>query len=346
MMWWMLLIGINSLTYTFMIPLLTLDQSTLFYWTLSDASQKKQKHSSKINEWAATIPATAKPTFQAPRSTSSHAKSGIPSLMSGASHSLAPSVLTDDVKIISYWASNPVKVKAEPVPELSMYDDGGLSDNDEIRGEEQEVTINSPPKGKKRVTSEVSLFSFIQVSYDNLISIPSATRSSKALKVQQNNIKKALKWGASELDWITMVPPYICYNIYGICWSNHWPLGCACQAVSQGDAEDLGWNQHLPVQDYNIHRSLSEGTQLVWLCDDTKIHFRWFNTLLTHGVMLSDPPASPSFSHFSMPKKIYEIQIQNVSNLPSIILRIFAFCTKIPNTTTKRYGSEHSVSII
>jgi hypothetical protein len=42
-----------------------------------------------------------------------------------------------------------VKVKGEPVLERSMYDDGGLSDNDEIRGEEQEVAINSPPKGKK-----------------------------------------------------------------------------------------------------------------------------------------------------------------------------------------------------
>jgi hypothetical protein len=164
----MLLIGINSLTYTFMFPLLTLDQSTLFYWTLSNASQEK-RISSKINKWAAAIPATAKPTFQGStsRSTSSRAKSDIPSLTSGASRSSAPSVLTDDVKIISYQASNAVKVKGEPVPELSMYDDGGLSDNDEIRGEEREVAINSPPKGKKRVTSEVSFFvelSFIQQS--------------------------------------------------------------------------------------------------------------------------------------------------------------------------------------
>ncbi|KAF8222298.1 hypothetical protein L208DRAFT_1323430 [Tricholoma matsutake] len=119
-----------------------------------NASQEKQKHSSKINEWAAAIPATAKPTFQGSRSTSSRAKSDIPSLTSGASCLSAPSVLTDDVKIISYRASNMVKVKGEPVPELSMYDDGGFSDNDEIRGEEQEVAINSPPKGRKRVTSE------------------------------------------------------------------------------------------------------------------------------------------------------------------------------------------------
>jgi hypothetical protein len=42
-----------------------------------------------------------------------------------------------------------VKIKGEPVPELAMYDDGGLLDNDEIRGEEWEVAMNSPPKGKK-----------------------------------------------------------------------------------------------------------------------------------------------------------------------------------------------------
>ena len=81
----------------------------------------------------------------------------IPLLTSGASRLSAPSVLTDDVKIISYRASNSVKVKSEPVLELFMHDDG-LSDNDEIRGEEREVVINSPPKGKKRVTSEVSFF--------------------------------------------------------------------------------------------------------------------------------------------------------------------------------------------
>jgi hypothetical protein len=50
-----------------------------------------------------------------------------------------------------------VKVKAELSPTLSLHIDGGLSDNDERRGEEREAAINSPPKGKKRVTSEVSL---------------------------------------------------------------------------------------------------------------------------------------------------------------------------------------------
>ncbi|KAI9463505.1 hypothetical protein F5148DRAFT_1150266 [Russula earlei] len=118
----------------------------------SDASPRKQKC---IDKWAATIPATAKPTFQTPRSTSSCTKSEFSLPTSGPSHLLAPSVLPDNVKIISSQASSPVKVKAKLVPELSMYDDGGLSDNDETKGKEWEVTINSPPKGKKWVTSEV-----------------------------------------------------------------------------------------------------------------------------------------------------------------------------------------------
>src|ERR1700735_3484419 len=138
---------------------LTLDESTLFYWTLSDASRKKRKHISAINEWALAIPTTtsAKSTSQGPKSTSSRTKSNLPSLTSGAtSRSSAPSVLSDNVRIISN-----VTAKAEPVPNaaLSIYD-GGLSDNDEIRGKEREVAINSPPKGKRRINSEVN-FSFL-----------------------------------------------------------------------------------------------------------------------------------------------------------------------------------------
>lgn len=140
-----------------MSPLLTLDELTLFYWTLSDASHKKRKHSSAIDEWSLAIPAKAtNSTKSAPKSTSSRARSDLPSLTSGAttSQSYAPSVLSDNVKIFSRQSLDLVKVKAEPALEESMYD-GGLSDNDEMRGEERDAAINSPPKGKKRLTSEV-----------------------------------------------------------------------------------------------------------------------------------------------------------------------------------------------
>jgi len=146
-----------------MFPFLTLDQSTLFYWTLSDASRKKQKHSSAaINEWASEIPRNVRPGFpsRAPtKSTSSRAKSSARSL-TGHRLSTASSVLTKNVKITRYQPSDLIKVKAEPalasdvVPETQA--NGGLSDNDEMRGEERLAAINSPPKGKKRVNSEVS----------------------------------------------------------------------------------------------------------------------------------------------------------------------------------------------
>ena len=123
--------------------MLTLDQSTLFYWTLSDTSHKKQKHASAIKDWALAVPATTKHTLKAP---SSLAKSDVPPLTSGTSHSSAPSVLTNNVKIISHHS---VKVKAELSPTLLLHTDGGLSDNGERIGEEWEAVINSPPKGKK-----------------------------------------------------------------------------------------------------------------------------------------------------------------------------------------------------
>jgi hypothetical protein len=55
-------------------------------------------------------------------------------------------------------ASAPVKVKAEP-DDIVIHSDAGLSDNDETKGIEREAAVNSPLKGKKRVTSTVSFLS-------------------------------------------------------------------------------------------------------------------------------------------------------------------------------------------
>jgi hypothetical protein len=140
-----------------MFSFLTLDQSTLFYRTLSDVPPKR---GSVINEWASSIPNRSKSTLQGPKSTSSRTKS-IPSLIGGSSRSSANSVLTDNIKVISHQSSDQarvkVKVKTESQAEavLSLSDQGGLSDCDELGGKERETAINSPPKGKKRITSEV-----------------------------------------------------------------------------------------------------------------------------------------------------------------------------------------------
>ena len=75
---------------------------------------------------------------------------------SSASHLSTPSVLTHNIKIINYWPLDLVKVKAEPAPKLLIYDGGSLLDHDMMRGEEWEAVINSPLKGRKQATSEVS----------------------------------------------------------------------------------------------------------------------------------------------------------------------------------------------
>ncbi len=138
-----------------MFPFLTLDRCTLFYWTLSSETlHKKQKHSA-VNEWASQI-YNAKPAFRpTSRSTSSRAKSNIPSLTGDTARlsTSASSVLTKNVKITSHQPLD--LAKAEPPPDLVSDVHGGLSDNDETKGEEHMAAINSPLKGKKPVNSEV-----------------------------------------------------------------------------------------------------------------------------------------------------------------------------------------------
>jgi hypothetical protein len=134
-----------------MFPFLTLDESTLYYWTLSDIPPKS---SAVIKKWSSTVPAHMKSesTSQGPKSTSSR------TLIGGASRSSANSVLTDNIKVISHQYSDQVKIKVESrAADVISLSDGGLSDNDELHGKERESAINSPPKGKKRINSEVKI---------------------------------------------------------------------------------------------------------------------------------------------------------------------------------------------
>ena len=153
-----------------MIPFLTLDESTLSYWSLagSNTSHTKQKHAinkwaSDVDNWGSAVPGSTKFTLQGPKSSHSKTVTNIPSLTSGPSQasgrSFAPSILSNNVKIVSHHSSDTVKVNEEHAPAITICNNGGLSDNDEIRGEEREVAIKSPPKGKGRKTSEVFFFS-------------------------------------------------------------------------------------------------------------------------------------------------------------------------------------------
>jgi hypothetical protein len=138
--------------------LFTLDKTTLFYWTLSDLLSKKQKHceTQTINKWEAGVPDNVALASHSTPSyttvpTTSHSKTGVPSLTTGTSQSCSsvPSVLTNNVKVVSCCSVVSAEVEPEPTEAITVFSDTGLSDDNETNGEEQLVTINSPPKGKK-----------------------------------------------------------------------------------------------------------------------------------------------------------------------------------------------------
>ncbi|KAF8268670.1 hypothetical protein EI94DRAFT_1800187 [Lactarius quietus] len=128
---------------------------------------KKRRHCNMIDEWAAGVPDNAAPASRGvpshitvPTSSCSKtlSKTGVPSLTTGNSQSRSsvPSINSYNVKTVSCHSEVSGGKKAEPkdLELIAVVSDAGLSDNDETKGEEQLVAINSPPKGKKRVTSD------------------------------------------------------------------------------------------------------------------------------------------------------------------------------------------------
>jgi hypothetical protein len=143
--------------------MLTLNTTTLFYWTLSlNPTPKKMKFS--VEAWEKSIPSNAKPTSCAPSQansmktgkssgTTKHYNSTAPTLTSGTSSCSVTSVLTSAVTITSA-AHVPPKIKQDP-DTIYTQDEGGISDCEEITGVERAVAHASPIKGKKHLTSKV-----------------------------------------------------------------------------------------------------------------------------------------------------------------------------------------------
>ena len=146
--------------------MLTLDETTLFYWTLSDPPPgKKMRYS--VESWAKSIPSNAKPTSRAPsQATSAKTKkssttdqrygstgTSTPALTSPLSYATSSSVLTREIVISSAHHDVPVKIKENP---NSVYlHEGGLSDHEEMTGVERDAAHASPIKGRKRLDSKV-----------------------------------------------------------------------------------------------------------------------------------------------------------------------------------------------
>ena len=118
--------------------MLTLDPTTLFYFSLRDLDFKNN-HAGLIQDWATKIPRNAKPESTRSKAT--------PSLTHGSTRSshAPPSARS---------ALNTVKI-GEHDDSIKIAE-GGLSDVDETKGDERDAAIKSPPKGTRRITSSVS----------------------------------------------------------------------------------------------------------------------------------------------------------------------------------------------
>jgi hypothetical protein len=136
---------------------LTLDHATLFYYSMLSGASPERDCGEAIKKWKLAVPKGRRPSLQASNSVIGCSRSATPSVAGSTSCSSAPSILTDKIEIINHnhQTTKVVKVKSNVVPSIEICDDGGLSDNDEMMGEEQEVAFASTLKGKEQAASDV-----------------------------------------------------------------------------------------------------------------------------------------------------------------------------------------------
>lgn len=153
-----------------MTSLLTLDHTTLFFYTLSLSSQR---HTTGVENWRSLIQTGIDPVPKSVRSTAPSLTQAS-TLSSATSASKRPVALDDS--IIDLCGPTPKKVrtlanpavgidvkitvKAEDDEEHEVIGGGGLSDREEIECSEAAAARASPLKYGARATSSVSLYSF------------------------------------------------------------------------------------------------------------------------------------------------------------------------------------------
>ena len=142
--------------------MLTLDHTTLFFWDLSNVS-KKAKCNTPVTEWVSTLP---KKTKEGSR-TSKHFFH--PPSLTNQSTLTTESICTSDQNNLL-----PLRVYIKPEAKddhVYSNEDGqlflmdGISNRDEVDGEERKEAIKSPPKGSGiRLRSEVC-FKSVNITY-------------------------------------------------------------------------------------------------------------------------------------------------------------------------------------
>ena len=159
--------------------MLTLDPTTLFYWTLSDPFQEKTKYT--VESWVKNVHSNG-PGSCAAMSRTNSVKTGkasanlknsgygsttrsAPALTTaGVSSCSASSVLTNSITITNAQVPQAVKVQQDTDVTIYTYD-GALSDHEDTAGLKRNAALASPVKGKRCLNSQVSTF-FIAISYN------------------------------------------------------------------------------------------------------------------------------------------------------------------------------------
>jgi hypothetical protein len=122
--------------------MLTLDETTLFYYSLS--LSKGKNTSSLIQDWADYVDTMTNPKLH---TNNAHGST----LTRASSQATKVSPLSNQVAITSQKPTGLSKA------DLSIDNmTGGLADKDEVEGTEPDEAINNPPKGRVRATSAVS----------------------------------------------------------------------------------------------------------------------------------------------------------------------------------------------
>lgn len=142
--------------------MLTLDNTTMYYWNLSNQARSTRHRAGKehIEDWQAGL--QTKPRSGAQSSRGSTRSSGTTTSSSRLSHS--QSVRSSLVSVRGPSANRVTNGDDDNAGDL-----GGVSDRDELEGKEYEDARDSPRKGKQRIDSKVCPMSISVLSYSHSI---------------------------------------------------------------------------------------------------------------------------------------------------------------------------------
>ena len=131
--------------------MLTLDDTTLYYFSLFSPSETKK---GRINNWTSTVSSFGAPQ-QKNEVRGGSKSSQVPSLTDGTTRASSRSALTDVVVLTSH-KNNHSPSTFTLGPTASDIDWlHGIDDADERKGEERDAAAASPIKGKVRLSSTV-----------------------------------------------------------------------------------------------------------------------------------------------------------------------------------------------